>query len=84
MKAAQTTRYQCPVCYELHEKQWDAEECCTPEPYEVTVWECGNCGTTYDDQDHARKCCWDGETDLEPYVPTPAELERFGQQRLPL
>lgn len=84
MKATQATMYQCPNCFELHISEWKAEECCTPEPQEVTVWACGECGTTYDDENHARECCWDGETDLEPYIPTPAELEHFGQLRLSL
>lgn len=82
MNATQTIGYECPFCAELHDSEWDAESCCPPEAEEVTIWKCGNCGKTCNDQDHARKCCWDGETDLEPYIPAPQELEIAGQQRL--
>lgn len=84
MNATPAILYQCPVCGELYDDDYDAKRCCPNEAERVTVWKCGNCDTTYDEQDHARTCCWDGETDLEPYRPTPQELEIAGQQRLPL
>ena len=84
MNPTQITQFQCPTCGDMHDWDDEAEDCCPPEAEEVTVWRCGNCDETYDDQDHARLCCWDGETELEPYMPTPAELEAAGQQRIPL
>lgn len=83
MNETQVTMFQCPSCGELHHKQYEAEDYCTPEAEEVTMWKC-DCGEAYDDKEHAHLCCWDGESDLEPYQPTPQELEAAGQQRLPL
>lgn len=84
MNPKSITKFQCPICGQLHEWDDETEDCCPQEAEKVTLWECENCGQTYDDQDHARLCCWSGETDLEPYRPTPQELEAAGQQRLAL
>lgn len=83
MNPKSVTKFQCPSCGELHNKEYQAEECCTPEAEEVTMWEC-ECGDTYDDKEHAHLCCWDEQSELAPYQPTPQELEAAGQQRLPL
>jgi len=84
MNPKQVTQFQCPTCGDLHDWDYEAEDCCPLEAEKVTVWRCGNCDETLGDQDLARLCCWDGETELEPYMPTPAELEAAGQQRLSL
>jgi len=84
MKAAQVTLFECPGCLNWHESHYEAAHCCEPDIEEVTHWQCGDCGGIYKDQEDARLCCWDGETELEPYIITPAELEAAGQQRLAL
>lgn len=84
MNPAQTIKYQCSLCGGVHDKEYQAEDCCTPEAEEVTMWECADCGEVYDDREHAHLCCWDEELELVPLQPTPQELEAAGQQRLAL
>lgn len=83
MNPALITQFRCPTRDQLHDWDYEAEDCCPPSVEKVSMWRC-DCGETYDDQDHARLCCWDGESELAPYQPTPQELEAAGQQRLSL
>lgn len=82
MNPTPVTKYRCPTCFELHSSERRAENCCEPEIEDVDLWACSECGITYDDREQAHLCCWDGESDLEPLMPTPQDLEAAGQQRL--
>lgn len=53
MNPKSVTKYQCPSCGEVHDKEYQAEDCCKPEAEEVTMWEC-DCGEVYDDREHAQ------------------------------
>lgn len=71
-------KYRCHYCLELHETEWEAEECCGP-PEVVEVWECPDCGETYETESCAIDCCG---YDPEGQPPTAEELEAAGQERL--
>ncbi len=73
-----TTKYLCDGCCELHEREWEAEDCCRPEVFERFV--CGDCGDTFSDIEEAQECCFDEDAPLP--MPTPQELEAMGQERL--
>lgn len=78
--------YECGECRDLHEHDWDAEECCKPDVAEVFV--CGECGEQHDLEKDAIFCCVDeAEANGEPIPPEvyqarKRELEAAGQQRL--
>jgi DNA-directed RNA polymerase subunit RPC12/RpoP len=75
------TKYRCEECGEIHEEEGEARECCPPEISEI--YQCSVCHKTFADEDVADEHCWE-HSDDEPAVPTHAELEAAGQQRLPL
>lgn len=49
------TKWQCPSCYELHDDQDEAQECCRPAAQEVYL--CPKCGDACEDEDEAIACC---------------------------
>jgi len=79
MNPTRTTRYRCGECGELHDFEDDATACCAPDVTKEDCWKCSECGYVTDDEDEARHCCLDEEVVL---LPTPAQLEAAGQQRL--
>lgn len=84
MNPSPITVYGCPICGDQYRSESRAEECCRPEATEIAAWQCSECLDAYEDREQAHLCCWDGETELEPLLPTPQQLEAAGQQRLPL
>lgn len=57
-KAELVTMYRCPVCDELHEDEWDAEECCPPPPEDgISANHCPVCGKHYTTARNAADCC---------------------------
>jgi hypothetical protein len=70
--------YRCDLCDEVHEHEFQAEDCCPPSVSEV--WVCETCESTNWDLAEADACCQaDGP---EAYQRRVAELEACGQQRL--
>jgi hypothetical protein len=95
-----TEAWRCNECYEVHESEDDAYDCC---PRKVADgWKCTKCGDFHHEKLSAEECCEDEficpacETSFETLeqaeaccgktVPlcTPQELEKAGQQRLPI
>jgi hypothetical protein len=73
------TKYECTSCYDIHDDEWEAQECC---PREVnTVYVCAECDEVYLDVQEANECCAYGE-EIELVRSSPIDLERAGQQRL--
>lgn len=75
------TKFRCDECGEIHEDLSDARECCPPGVSEI--YQCSVCHEKFEDDMVAEEHCFEHD-DNEPDVPTPAELEAAGQQRLPL
>lgn len=74
-------KYRCDECGSIHENVDGATTCCDPAISEV--YECSVCHQVFDDEDVANGHFCE-PTEAEPEVPSHAELERHGQQRLPL
>lgn len=77
-------KYECGSCYELHDSEDRAHECCPPKVTEVFV--CTECDSDYKSLHAALECCppEDGDS-TEPSCNDGmfrAELERAGQLRL--
>lgn len=72
------TKYQCDTGGEIHDEEYDAEDCC-PNPYSELYF-CPTCNAIYDEIELAKECCSDDV--LHDFPPTPEELEALGQQRL--
>lgn len=71
--------WECGRCYEVHDWEDDAQECCQPEVKEV--WLCEECEEVHASARDADKCCsQDAEDHLS--MASPRELEESGQQRL--
>ena len=73
-------RYRCHGCAELHEDDWDAQNCCPPEK----VYACSVCDQDYFLPDDAESCCPEEEgndPDALPFI-SHVELEALGQLRL--
>lgn len=73
--------FECGECGDLHEHDYDAEECCMPVVSEVNAWACAECGFITKDEEAARYCCLAEDITLPA---TPRQLEAAGQQRLSL
>lgn len=57
-KAIEVTRYQCPVCSDLHAWEDDAEDCCKPEiSADATSTHCPVCAEHYETHEEAADCC---------------------------
>ena len=56
-KTKKITAYECPECGELHEHQYDAEECCPRDVNEMKAYQCIECGYIYEDKEDAEECC---------------------------
>lgn len=70
--------YLCATCEEVHEEERAARFCCDPEE----IYVCPVCEKTHWLEVNAKKCCPDdSDPDAIP-MPTAAELEAAGQQRL--
>ena len=54
-----TKRWMCGSCNETHEQEWDAEDCCKPDVYEVYL--CPVCNDDWGSEESALKCCPDKE-----------------------
>lgn len=56
--------YMCSVCESVHDNEYQAEECCPPEVWEL--WQCPFCEETHDTEEEALECCGadDEEEDL--------------------
>jgi len=75
------TKYRCDECGEIHEEESEAQACCEKEVSEI--YQCSVCHLRFGNDMAAEEHCWEHDDD-EPDVPTAAELEAAGQQRLPL
>lgn len=75
-----SVKYECGACYEVHDTEWSAQECCPVSIAEV--FECPECGDVYNKEAEALDCC--PAPDPADYKPSPAELEAQGQMRLEL
>lgn len=49
------TKWECPICEELHDEESEALECCQD------VWECPDCGTNHASEEDADECCADDD-----------------------
>lgn len=49
------TKWECQNCYDLHDSEDEAIECCPPEVQEVFI--CPKCGETNRTEDEAIECC---------------------------
>lgn len=47
--------YQCSSCDDIHDHEFEAEECCQPEVYEV--WQCSDCTKVHEEKARAESCC---------------------------
>lgn len=45
--------YKCPACSDLHDEEWDAQNCCEPE----AIYICNHCDSRYHRQSDAEECC---------------------------
>lgn len=57
--AERVVMYRCPICDELHDDEFDAEECC-PLPKQtdgIHANKCPVCGETYNSARDAADCC---------------------------
>lgn len=70
--------YRCNECLELHDDEEDALDCCRPTVDEVFI--CPICSSEFLSESDAIDC-HEVPDDYEP-GPTPAQLEKHGQQRL--
>lgn len=48
-------KWECGACNELHDREYEAEECCAPDITEV--WMCPACDKAHEAKDEAAKCC---------------------------
>ena len=76
-----TKKYECGRCAELHDWEDDALECCQPEPKEVYI--CDECEEAHESVREAEHCCAETD-DSYLHMATQRELEKAGQQRLPI
>jgi hypothetical protein len=75
-----TQKWECGYCNEIHNREYDAEECCRPEVFEVYI--CPVCDDSHYSEDDAIECC---PHDVDsPITVSQAELEAAGQLRLEL
>lgn len=57
-KVEEVVMYRCPVCRELHDFDFDAEECCRePEREAGSEPNCPVCGATHHNHRDAADCC---------------------------
>lgn len=95
-----TEVWRCHECFELHDNEDEARECC---PIQIDEgWQCSKCGEFHFEKHFAEQCCHEEYTcpacqscfDTQEAAEeccgyplmraTPHELEMAGQQRLPL
>lgn len=75
--------YACPDCGTLHGEEIGALKCCRPAIRHEDYWECESCGTDHEGFREANACCRpEDEREAILSVPTPLELESFGQLQL--
>lgn len=72
-------KWRCDQCYDVHDFEDSAAECCPPEISEG--YECPVCFDWHSTEANALDCCGYDE-DAPPPPPTAAELEAAGQLRL--
>lgn len=71
-------RYQCSVCEQCYDDDYDAEQCCPTEIY--SFLQCTECKEQYDD--YSIKECLSDECIQKRQIVTHKELELAGQQYL--
>lgn len=49
------SKWQCGECDELHDTEYEAEECCRLDVFEI--WICPACGKDHDEKQAAIDCC---------------------------
>lgn len=77
------TSYECGQCYNVHDYEDEARECCPPTVKEVYL--CPECEDAHNSREDAAECCPDEEADDSVLsMASPKELEMAGQRRLPL
>lgn len=72
----------CDRCETIHDDEFDAEDCCKPEVWDV--WVCVECGQDYELRQEADECCphttgLDHPIGWQTHINT---LESAGQLRL--
>lgn len=77
--ATMHTKYRCNLCDKIHEEEVEAKTCC--DHWVGEVYQCSVCHARFEDEMVADEHCWEHDDD-EQDVPTHAELEANGQQRL--
>lgn len=55
--------WMCSVCETVHDNEYEAEECCPPEVWEM--YQCPVCDETHDTEEEALECCQEIEDDEE-------------------
>lgn len=73
-------QYQCDHCDTIHDRESQAEECCTPEVFEVYV--CPVCKNPHNKEADAIECCDLDPLNLPEFRASVEALERHGQLRL--
>lgn len=73
-------KWECDRCGDIHDHEYDAEDCCRPEVHQVFL--CPTCEDVHEAHDDAVNCCPENEDDVNPYHVDPITLERQGQMRL--
>lgn len=79
------SKWKCPDCYEIHDSEDAAMDCCPRSVREVYL--CPHCEDFYYSLKEATECRDLHDEENEDFVPPPAtaaELEAVGQARLPL
>jgi len=66
-----TIGWECDHCEAVHKKQEEAEKCCADK------FICRTCDLAWESPEEASNCCG-----IPSGWPTPAELEKAGQQRI--
>lgn len=79
MKGILKCQWMCEGCDDIHDTEWDAQQCCPPEVTEI--WRCPICSDIHYEEQGAILCCG-FDPDAPPPPPSAEELERAGQMRL--
>lgn len=72
--------YRCNECYELHDEEYDAMQCCNPDE----LFQCQYCNETYRTMKEAHTCSESHTEQIaaEAYAERMTKLEAMGQERL--
>ena len=75
MSKYRKTFYRCNCCYEIHDNEEDAVECC--EPSSIDLYVCPECDRDFKTHEEAKEC--HEACEIKNHM---AKLEAAGQQRL--